>query len=454
MGEIIGKTICGYKVEDLIGTGRVSKVYSVYKETDNGREERALKIIRLADKDDYLRIVNHFDGSKLRANEYLNNIMDELEEDINTYSEVANKNNIPLVRYYSHDLYKNSEENRYEMYVIMEIVSPVSVWLKQHDISLEEALRLARDISDALSICHSNNIAHKDVNLKNIFITKDGQFKLGDFSVSSYMKDIEGFTSSGEIPHFTAPEVYAGNSKYSASADVYSLGSMLYYLFNENRFPFYPEYPEEYSINDENVAFAKTMSGQIPPLPHLAPENIGEVIVKAIAPKEQRYETVAEFRDDLEAAIAKLPLRVLNGINTGDVYVSEDESADSLDDGEATNTFEESNEVKSDSDTEGFEKIRKISLVLCGAVMIAALILVVAIKGCSNSTVEQETSSETEESAGESNNDETELSSEDITHETTTTAETTVETTSETTTKETTTKETTTKETTTKETTT
>lgn len=81
-------------------------------------------------------------------------------------------------------------------------------------------------------------------------------------------------------PNYIAPEIYIGKSKYDNTVDIYSLGILMYYLFNKKRFPYYPEYPKEYTREDEDKAFYKRMQYDKLPNPLEAPDSITKIIKK------------------------------------------------------------------------------------------------------------------------------------------------------------------------------
>ncbi len=97
-------------------------------------------------------------------------------------------------------------------------------------------VKVGRDICSALSALHERGIFHLDVKPGNIFVNKEGIFKLGDFGTARNIFDL----GKGDFPvgtlHYAAPEVLSTRSvKHTAEdaiyADIYSLGMVLFELF-------------------------------------------------------------------------------------------------------------------------------------------------------------------------------------------------------------------------------
>lgn len=85
----------------------------------------------------------------------------------------------------------------------------------------------------------------------NIFVSKSGDFKLGNFSTAS----------SHDSTAILSPEAYKGNSCDSA-IDIYSLGIVMYKLLNRGRLPFLPLPPSPVTIEDTEESILCIMSGK------------------------------------------------------------------------------------------------------------------------------------------------------------------------------------------------
>ena len=65
------------------------------------------------------------------------------------------------------------------------------------------------DICTALELCYNKSVIHKDIKTANIFISEDGNYKLGDFGVAKTAAKTQRGTYAG-TEQFMAPEVSAG----------------------------------------------------------------------------------------------------------------------------------------------------------------------------------------------------------------------------------------------------
>lgn len=77
--------------------------------------------------------------------------------------------------------------------------------------------------------CHDRHIIHRDIKAANVFMTRSGMVKLGDFGVSKCLARTHDMVNSGAIgtPVYMAPELFDGKP-YSYPADIWSLGVLLY----------------------------------------------------------------------------------------------------------------------------------------------------------------------------------------------------------------------------------
>ena len=200
----------------------------------------------------------------------------------------------------------STKEYIYDIYILMEYLTPFDDFVFNNELKVSDVIKLGKDILAALVSCHSQNIIHRDIKDDNIFIGTDNTYKLGDFGVSKLLNDRSRAESMKGTPNYNAPEVYLGKEKYDNTVDLYSLGIVLYRLLNKLRFPFLPDYPNSYDSNDEEQAFEKRIKGEIPNLPINAKNELGQVILKAISNRKDRFNSADEFLKALEEAEHKL----------------------------------------------------------------------------------------------------------------------------------------------------
>lgn len=91
----------------------------------------------------------------------------------------------------------------------------------------EETIWLAlTQMALGLKALHSNNILHRDLKCANVFVSKEGNYKLGDMNVSKVSKHGLVTTQTG-TPYYASPEVWQ-DKPYGAKSDIWSLGCIVY----------------------------------------------------------------------------------------------------------------------------------------------------------------------------------------------------------------------------------
>lgn len=324
---MLGKEILGYHIDEKIGSGGFGTVYKVSKTNVTGTYVRALKHIEVPTKRQYVNILNSMSGDTTKADDYFSNILKNIVGEIKILSALSESGNQNIVRYYENDVIEMSSPKKYDIYILMEYLTPFPEYLDNTSLTVKEVIKLGKDILNALIACHGRNIIHRDIKDDNIFVAADGTYKIGDFGVSKALKDQSRAASIKGTPNFIAPEVYLGKENYDHTVDLYSLGIVLYRLLNNLRNPFLPSFPDAYTSEDEDIAFEARMTGKTPELPNMAKNELGEVILKAIKPRNERYNTAKEFLEALENAEKTLaPVYLVQGIGFFNVSQESEET--------------------------------------------------------------------------------------------------------------------------------
>src|SRR3954462_4139131 len=102
--------------------------------------------------------------------------------------------------------------------------------LRRGPMSIDDSLRCAIDVADALDQAHRNGVIHRDLKPGNIMLTKSG-VKLLDFGLAKTTDTRDGTLSADGVmagtPRYMAPEqIECGPT--DARTDIYALGAVLY----------------------------------------------------------------------------------------------------------------------------------------------------------------------------------------------------------------------------------
>jgi len=103
---------------------------------------------------------------------------------------------------------------------------------RESQLGVDEAVRIASDIADALDYAHRHGVIHRDIKPENILL-HDGRPMVADFGIALAVSAAAGgrMTETGlslGTPHYMSPEQATAEKEITARSDVYSLASVLY----------------------------------------------------------------------------------------------------------------------------------------------------------------------------------------------------------------------------------
>ena len=261
-----------WTVESKLAEGRNSKVFKVSGTINGQAEYKCLKTVRFPSDD---KEISDVISSDLYQNigQYLEEVELNVRQSMDKMLSLrANRN---IVCFDDYTIIK--ESSCFYLVILMELLTPINGYLDVNCVSQNDAIDLGCDICSALQSFREAGIIHHEVKPENIFVDKNGNFKLGDFGICK-SRFGEDRTSSSYI----APELYRENAP-DFNSDIYSLGILLYKLLNNNRLPFLPSFPAPVSIEDRESAFTKRMRGDLFPAPSSATSQLANVLYKASA---------------------------------------------------------------------------------------------------------------------------------------------------------------------------
>ena len=168
-------------------------------------------------------------------------------------------------------------------------------YYRQHPLTIRGFINFASHIAQGLIRCEQANIIHRDIKEDNLFLSiNNNHAKLGDFGVASISETGLGSTVGMGTPYYMAPEVSKG-SRYDNTADIYSLGIVLYKMLNGNKFPL----AENTTASAKN-ALDQRMNGASLPAPAFANRELAQIVLKCCEYyPSNRYGSAAELYNDL-----------------------------------------------------------------------------------------------------------------------------------------------------------
>ena len=103
---------------------------------------------------------------------------------------------------------------------------------REHQLPLDEAVRIVRQVAGALDYAHRQGVIHRDVKPENILL-HEGEAMVADFGIAlaAPREAAERLTATGlavGTPEYMSPEQAAGDRHVDARSDVYSLGAVVY----------------------------------------------------------------------------------------------------------------------------------------------------------------------------------------------------------------------------------
>ena len=286
----------GWETVQLIGRGSFGAVYEIQRKLGDEMEKAALKVISIPQNDsDIEEMYNDgYDDESITSTfqSHLNSITAEysLIRKMNGHTNIVSCDDILQIQH--------ADGFGWDVFIRMELLTPLAKALGT-EIAEEEAVHVAKDLCAALMLCSKHNVIHRDIKPQNIFVSANGDYKLGDFGIAKTVEKTMGGTKIGTYKYM-APEVY-NNNPYGHSADIYSLGLVLYWLLNERRMPFLPLPPAKLKAGMEEEARERRLRGEPLPAPAHGSKELKAIVLKACAyDPAQRYHTAAEMLQDLE----------------------------------------------------------------------------------------------------------------------------------------------------------
>ena len=165
---------------------------------------------------------------------------------------------------------------------------------RETQFGVEEAVRIAREVADALDYAHRHGVIHRDIKPENILL-HDGRAMVMDFGIALAVSAAAGgrMTETGlslGTPHYMSPEQATAEKELTARSDIYSLASVLYEMLTGE---------PPHTAGSAQAVIMKIITDTARPVQELrknVPPNVAAAVATALEKlPADRFATASEF---------------------------------------------------------------------------------------------------------------------------------------------------------------
>ena len=165
---------------------------------------------------------------------------------------------------------------------------------RETQLGIDEAVRITKEVADALDYAHRHGVIHRDIKPENILL-HDGRPMVADFGIALALSAAAGgrMTETGlslGTPHYMSPEQATAEKDLTNRSDIYSLGAVLYEMLTGNP-PHVGASAQQIimRIVTEDAPLVTSVRKSVPP-------NVSSAVAKAVERlPADRFETASEF---------------------------------------------------------------------------------------------------------------------------------------------------------------
>jgi serine/threonine protein kinase len=273
-GFSIGETVGAYRITEQLGHGGMATVYRAYHAN--------------LDRDVALKVLHTFFKSEA-------GFLERFKREAQIVARLEHPNIVPIYDFSDHDGVA---------YLVMKFVKgqTLKARMDQGTLSMDEIVRIVRDVAAALDFAHSRDVLHRDIKPSNVLIDKQGQVYIADFGLARIASSGESTLSQDTLlgtPQYISPEQAQGARDLDPRTDVYSFGVMLYEMV-VGRVPYTADTP---------IAIIHNHIYAPLPLPSTVNPNVSaaveRVLLKALAKdRNDRYPSASALANAFAQAAA------------------------------------------------------------------------------------------------------------------------------------------------------
>ncbi len=170
---------------------------------------------------------------------------------------------------------------------------------RETQLGIEESIRIATEVADALDYAHRHGVIHRDIKPENILL-HDGRPMVADFGIALAVSAAAGgrMTETGMslgTPHYMSPEQATADRTVTGRSDIYSLASVLYEMLAGE---------PPHMGNSAQQIIMKIIADVPRPVTELrksAPPQVGAAVARALEKlPADRFATAREFAEALQ----------------------------------------------------------------------------------------------------------------------------------------------------------
>jgi serine/threonine-protein kinase len=268
-----------YKLGEVLGTGATSEVF-VATDTKLRRDVAFKRLLDHVAEDPTVRKSFHREAQAL--------------------AKLRHKNVVAV-----HD-YSGPESP--VLFLVMDLVrgKNLSAWLKERG-RLDEPIvwSVLHELAAALEACHAQGVVHRDLKPENVIVNPNGRLILVDFGVARSYDAADGVVGSGVgtqvmgTPDYMSPE-QATSSELTGASDVFSLGSVLYFLCTAK---------PPFSADGVLATLKKIAAGAFTPIKQARPElsqALATLVETCLQPQVSARPSAKEIAADARRQLAQM----------------------------------------------------------------------------------------------------------------------------------------------------
>lgn len=184
---------------------------------------------------------------------------------------------------------------------------------RERQLPLADALRITREVAEALEYAHDHSVLHRDIKPANILLTSGGAV-VADFGIAAALTGIDGdrLTQTGQsvgTAGYMSPEQASGERTLDSRSDLYSLACVLYEMLAGE---------PPYTGRSTQAIIGKQLSLPVPPIAAVRdtiPNALDLVVQRALAKvPADRFRSVGDFAGAIESAAAGVEVEPVRAI--------------------------------------------------------------------------------------------------------------------------------------------